>query len=279
MHTETFNLEANDGLSLHSRFCMPDRDPSGVVCIVHGLGEHSGRYDHLAEYLAGRGYAVLAADMRGHGKSDGRRGHISSYRVLMNDISTLLSEAGKRCPDRPLFLFGQSMGGNLVINYALRREAGIAGVVASSPMLRTSFQPPYWKAFIGKYLRPVLPLLPLYNEVRAKDLSRDPEVVRAYENDPLVHDRLTLRFYDVLLAGEWAIHHAGDLRVPTLIMHGDSDRVTSLEASREFSGRAGDKCTLKVWEGFYHEIHNEPGRERTFDYLTEWLKISVSSSL
>ena len=273
MHPETFNLKTEDGLSLYGRLWKPGHDPTGVVCIVHGLGEHSGRYEHLSEYLTGQGYAVTTVDMRGHGRSEGRRGHISSYEALMRDISLLLAETGGRFPDRPIFLFGQSMGGNLVINYALRREAGIAGAIASSPMLRTAFQPPYWKTFIGKYLRPILPLLPLYNEVRAEDLPRDPDVVHAYKNDPLVHDRLTLRFYDVLLAGEWAIRHAAELTVPTLIMHGDRDRVTSLEASREFSTGAGDICTLKVWEGFYHEIHNEPDKERAFDYLIEWLKI------
>lgn len=277
MYPKTFNLQTADGLSLHGRLWIPDSDTSGVICIVHGLGEHIGRYADFAESLTAQGYAVLAIDMRGHGRSEGRRGHISSYETLMSDISAMLAEAGRRFPGQPIFLFGQSMGGNLIINYALRREvrreARVAGIIASSPMLRTAFKPPYWKTLIGKYLRPILPLLPLYNEIRAEDLSRDPEVVRAYKDDPLVHDRLTLRFYDVLLAGEWAIRHAVDLRIPTLIMHGDRDRVTSLEASREFSEIAGDICTMKAWEGFYHEIHNEPDRKRAFDYLIEWLRI------
>ncbi len=271
MYPKTFNLEGVDGLSLHGRLWIPDSDTSGVICIVHGLGEHSGRYADFAESLTAQGYAVLAIDMRGHGRSEGRRGDISSYETLMSDISIMLAEADRRFPGQPLFLFGQSMGGNLVINYALRREARVAGIIASSPMFRTAFQPPYWKKLIGKYLRPILPLLPLCNEVRAEDLSRDLEVVRAYKNDPLVHDRLTLRFYDVLLAGEWAIRHAVDLRIPTLIMHGGRDRVTSLEASREFSEIAGDICIIKAWEGFYHEIHNEPDKKRAFDYLIEWL--------
>lgn len=276
MHRERFNLKTEDGLSLYGRLWKPGHDPTGVVCIVHGLGEHSGRYEHFSECLTGQGYAVTTVDMRGHGRSEGRRGHISSYEALMRDISLMLAETAGRFPDRPIFLFGQSMGGNLVINYALRREPGIAAVIASSPMLRAAFRPPYWKTFTGKYLRPVLPLLSLYNEIRAEDLSRDPDVVHAYKNDPLVHDRLTLRFYEVLLAGERAIRHAAKLTVPTLIMHGDRDRVTSLEASREFSAGAGDICTLKVWEGFYHEIHNEPDKERAFAYLIEWLKIRIS---
>ncbi len=273
---DDFMLKTDDGLSLRGKLWRPDHAPWGVICVIHGLGEHIGRYEHFARYMMERGYAVLATDLRGHGRSEGRRGHISSYKALMDDISILLEEAGGRFPGTPLFLFGQSMGGNLVINHALRRESPISGVIASSPLLRTAFPPPRWKSIMGRHLRALLPLLPLGNEVRAEDLSRDPEVIRAYRKDPVVHDRLTLRFYDVLIAGEWAIHNAGSLEVPALIMHGDSDRVTSFEASVEFSELAGKICTMRAWEGFYHEIHNEPGKELAFDYLIEWMKLQSS---
>ena len=276
MKSSEFNLRPRDGLDLLARRWEPAGDPTGVLCVIHGLGEHGGRYDNLGDYMTSRGWTVIAIDLRGHGRSGGRRGHISSYDAMLDDISILITEAAGRYPGRPVFLFGQSMGGNLVINHALRRKSGIAGVIASSPMLRTAFEPPRWKRLLGKYLRSILPLLPLRNEIRAADLSRDPRVVHAYESDPLVHDRLTLRFYDVILAGEWAIRHASNMEVPALIMHGDSDRVTSSEASREFSVRAGDICTYMVWEGFYHEIHNEPGKERALDHLTEWLNRSAS---
>jgi alpha-beta hydrolase superfamily lysophospholipase len=276
MRHEIFILRTADGLSLSGNRWLPDHDPSTVLCIIHGLGEHIGRYEHIARYVTDRGYAVLAADMRGHGGSEGRRGHISSYEALMNDISLLVDEAASRYPDMPTFLYGQSMGGNLVINYALRRASPISGFIASSPLLRTATPPPRWKHLLGKHLRSLLPFLPLNNEVRAEDLSRDPEIVKAYKDDPLVHDRLTLRFYDVLLAGEWAMRNAHELRVPALIMHGDSDRVTSYEASREFSELAGDICTFKSWEGFYHEIHNEPDGKLAMNYMLEWLEYLIS---
>ena len=163
------------------------------------------------------------------------------------------------------------MGGNLVINSVLRGHPLLSGVIASSPMLRTAFEPPSWKKFAARYIGRLFPGMPLTNEVKARDLSRDEEVVRKYRTDPLVHDRLTLRFYEVLLAGAWAIEHAAELSIPMLIMHGDSDRITSLEASRAFAERAGDFCTLKVWEGYYHEIHNEPGKEQVLDYVSDWL--------
>jgi alpha-beta hydrolase superfamily lysophospholipase len=276
MKQETFSLKTVDGLSLSGNRWAPGHDPSAVLCIIHGLGEHSGRYEDLARNVTDRGSAALAADMRGHGRSEGRRGHISSFEALLSDISLIIEEAAVHFPDLPIFLYGQSMGGNLVINYALRRGDDIKGIIASSPLLRTASPPPRWKHLLGKYARGILPTLPLHNEIRAEDLSRDPEIVGAYKIDPIVHDRLTLRFYDVLLAGEWALRHANDLRVPTLIMHGGADRVTSLEASHQFSELAGDICTFKAWEGFYHEVHNEPGKERALDFMIEWLK-QVSS--
>ena len=264
-------LRTRDGLRLHARCWKGAGEPRGAVCLVHGLGEHGGRYDRLAEALTGAGYSLLAADLRGHGRSEGLRGHIGSYEHLMDDIELLLAETALNCPGVPRFLYGQSMGGNLAVNYALRRRPALGGVIASSPMLRMAFTPPRWKSVMGKYLRLLLPALPLGNEIRADDLSRDLAVVDAYRRDPLVHGRLTVRFYDVLLAGEWAIDNAGLLSTPLLLMHGDADRITSHQASDEFAGRAGGLCTFKVWEGFRHELHNEPGGDRVHRFVVEWM--------
>ena len=173
------------------------------------------------------------------------------------------------------------MGGNIALNFALRRVAPaagsgrperIAGVIASAPLLKTAFEPPRWKMLFGRTMRPVWPALSMTNEVREEDLSRDPEVIRAYRDDPLVHGRVTLTFLDIRKAGVWALAHAAGLSVPALVMHGDADRITSPAVSRQFASAAGDGCTLKLWEGFYHEIHNEPGKEQVFGYLVRWLE-------
>ena len=148
----------------------------------------------------------------------------------------------------------------------------IAGVVASAPLLEMAFEPPRWKMVLGRTARPLWPALSMTNELREEDLSRDPEVLRAYREDPLVHNRVTLTFLDIRAAGRWALAHAADLSVPALIMHGDADRITSPAVSRRFASAAGGACTLKLWEGFYHEIHNEPGKERVFEYLVRWLE-------
>jgi alpha-beta hydrolase superfamily lysophospholipase len=122
------------------------------------------------------------------------------------------------------------------------------------------------------------PTFSMANELDRQGLSRDPEVVRAYEEDPLVHDRVSARLaMDMLQAGVWALEHAGELSLPLLLMHGGADRLTSAQASREFAAQAGNVCTLRIWDGFYHEIHNEPEQEQVFEYLLEWLNDKLGS--
>jgi len=267
-----FGWKTGDGLQLYAQGWQPETEPEGIVCLVHGLGEHSGRYAHLAAFLNQAGYALLAFDLRGHGKSEGQRGHAPSYETLMEDISYLLEEAAKRYPDRSHFLYGHSLG-SAAINYTLHRRPQLAGVIVTGPVFRPAFEPPAWKLTLGKTTYNLWPTLSMSNELDRQALSRDPKVVRAYDNDPLVHDRLTARFgIDFLQAGLWALEHAAEFPLPLLLMHGSADRITSAQASREFAAKAGDLCTLKIWDGLYHEIHNEPEKEQVFAYLLEWLK-------
>lgn len=267
-----FEWQTEDGLRLYAQGWQPETEFKGVVCLVHELGEHSGRYAHLAAFLSQAGYVLLAFDLRGHGKSEGQRGHAPSYEVLLDDISQLLEEAAKRYPDRPRFLYGHSLGGNLVIEYALRRRPRLAGVIATGASFRLAFEPPAWKLTLAKILYSLWPTLTMSNELDRQALSRDPEVVRAYNDDPLVHDRISARLaMDMLQSGLWALEHAADFPLPLLLMHGGDDRLTSAQASREFATQASHRCTLKIWDGFYHEIHNEPKQGQVFGYLLEWL--------
>ncbi len=267
-----FEWQTDDGLRLYAQGWQPETAPTGVICLVHGLGEHSGRYTHLARFLNQAGYALLAFDLRGHGRSEGQRGHAPSYEVLLDDIAHFLAEAAERYPDHPRFLYGHSLGGTLVIEYVLSRRPKLAGVIASGPLLRTAFEPPAWKLTLAKILYSLRPTLALANEVDRPALCRDPEVVRAYNDDPLVHDRLSARLgMDMLQSGLWALEHAAEFPLPLLLMHGGADRITSPQASREFAAQAGEVCTLKIWDGFYHEIHNEPEQKQVLAYLLAWL--------
>jgi len=275
-----FEWQTEDGLRLYAQDWQPDTEPKAAVCLVHGLGEHSGRYAHLAASLNQAGYALLAFDLRGHGKSEGQRGHTPSYEAFLNDISHLLEEAAKRYPDRPRFLYGHSLGGNLVINYALRRRPQLTGVIATGPLLRPGFEPPAWKLTLGKIMYSLWPTMSMSNEIDCQGLSRDPEVVRAYNDDPLVHDRLSARSgMDMLQSGLWALERAAEFPLPLLLMHGSADRITSPQGSREFAAQAGDGCTLRIWDGFYHEIHNEPEQGQVFAYLLEWLNTNLGNEV
>jgi alpha-beta hydrolase superfamily lysophospholipase len=263
--------QSADGLPLVGRCWQPDTEPRAVVCLVHGLGEHCGRYSHVAAALNAAGYAVLACDQRGHGRSGGQRGVTPSYEALMADIDRLLAQAEQRFPGRPRFLYGHSLGGNEVINYALRRSADLAGVISTSPGLRTAFKPPALQLAAGKIMNRLYPAFTMPNGLELAALSRDPAVIAAYQADPLVHDRLSARLgMELLNQGEWAIANAGQFPLPLLLMHGTADRLTSHQTSQEFAAKA-PTCTLKLWEGLYHETHNEPEKGEVIGAVTSWL--------
>jgi len=265
--------QAADGLPLFAQEWRPEAGPQAVVCLVHGLGEHSGRYAHLAAALAPAGYALLAFDLRGHGQSGGPRGHAPTYEALLDDIANLLDQAAQRFPARPRFLYGHSLGGNLALIYALRRRSQLAGVISTGPLLLPAFEPPAWKVALGRLLYDLWPALALSNEVNPRHLARDPAVARAYVDDPLVHDRVSARLaIDMLHAGRWALEHAAEFPLPLLLMHGGADRITSAPASRQFAGRARGDCTFKLWDDLYHEMHNEPEQEAVFGFLLAWLR-------
>ena len=262
-----------DGLSLYAWTRRPAGPPKGVIALVHGMGEHSRRYDHLTAYWEGRGYASAGFDQRGHGRSEGRRGHTPSYERLLDDIALFLGRVAEAFPGLPITLYGHSMGGNLVLNYAIRRRPAPDLVVASAPYLRLAFDPPAWRVLLARVLRHVVPALSQRTGLDVRALSRDPEVVRRYEADPLVHDRITTSFFsNVHPAGEAIIARASELTMPTLIMHGGADRLTSRAASEAFVAASRGKARLRIWDGAFHEIHNEPDWEELATFVVAWIE-------
>ncbi len=273
----TFDLNTTDGLKLQGQGWEPETDPKAVICLVHGIGEHSSRYDHVAATFNRAGYAMMAIDLRGHGRSEGKRGHAPNYDALMNDIALLISTAKQQHPDSPIFLYGHSLGGNLVIYYALSRKQQFAGIIASAPLLRLAYNPPAWKTGIlyVMYALRITCAIPRGTDDMA--LSQDLNVIRIKRNDPLCHGLISPQLaVDMLRNGSWSLNHAQELSSPLLLMHGDTDQITSAEASRKFSGLAGDLCTLKIWPGLYHELHNEVEKKYVLEYVTEWLNSKQS---
>ena len=268
-----WHFKSKDGLELFAHAFPSKKPPKAIICLVHGHGEHIERYQHLAAALNDAGYALVGFDNRGHGQSDGLRGHTPSYESLLDDMDTFLTEVDKDYPDLLRILYGHSMGGNLALNYALRRKPKLKGVIATGPWVKLAFEPPAVQVFLGRTMDKIYPAFIQASGLETAALSRDPEVVRAYENDPLVHDKISARlFVGMYESGLWALENAREFPLPLLLMHGSADRITSAEASREFAEKAGECVKLKIWDGLFHEIHNEPEQEEIFKTIINWLE-------
>ena len=265
-----------EGQELFAR-CWTPAEVKGVICIAHGFAEHSARYRHVAHFFGARGFATLALDHIGHGMSGGKRGYTPSYDFLLDSISDVLAEAGKRFPGRPVFLWGHSMGGNLVLNYLLRRNPKeICGAIATGPLLKLGFDPPAVKIFLAKLMRHIYPAFVEKANLDTSRLARDPEVVKAYTSDPLVHNDMTVSlFFPLFENGLWAIEHAGNLQQQVLLYHGSEDKLTSPEGTEAFAEKAPPaKVTFKLWPGYFHELHNEPGKDKeaVMEGMHKWME-------
>ena len=272
MNTRDWKWTSHDGLEMYAQAWEREEKNKAVVCLVHGLGEHSSRYANVGKAFTEAGFALAGFDLRGHGKSGGPRGHTPSYKALMDDMSKFVGLITDHYPQLPRFLYGHSLGGNQVINFALRRKAELLGVIATGPWLKLAFQPPASKVTLGRIMNNILPSFSQSSGLETAALSRDAEIVSAYENDPLVHDRISARlFVNAFDSGLWALDHVDEITLPLLLMHGGADRITSAEASRQFAEAADDKITLRIWDGFYHEIHNEPEQDEVFAFTINWM--------
>lgn len=269
-----------DRLRLFSQYWEPEKTPRGTICIVHGLGEHSSRYVHFAEAMNQSGFVLAAFDLRGHGKSEGQRGHTPSFGAYMEDISVFLAEVSKRFPGFPVFLYGYSLGGVLALNYPLRKHIDLAGVVAAGAALRTSIEEQRIKAAVARTCGALLPTVSLRNGIDPNLMCRDPEVVEKFQSDPLTHDKITLGLGRIMLeAISWIFNHADEFPHPLLLMHGTADQLAYVRGSQEFAARVPKNCTLKLWEGLSHELHSEPEKSHVFSYLTDWFDMQVEGSM
>ncbi|MES2798435.1 MAG: lysophospholipase [Bacteroidota bacterium] len=270
---EQFKIEAQDHISLNGYHFFSVEAPKAVMVIVHGMGEHAYRYVHVAHFFNQHGVAVLAFDHRGHGKSEGKRGHTASYDLLMNDLDRFRQKAAELYPNLPILFYAHSMGGNLTLNYLIRNKPEIAGAIITGPYLRLAFNPPKWKVLLGKLSAKIVPTLTQPTGLDASAISSDKQVVANYKNDPLVHDKISSSFFvNVHFAGPYAIEHANKIEVPHLVMHGLSDQLTSANGTKEFEKNSNAKATFRYWEGLYHELHNEPAQNEVFQFELEWLK-------
>lgn len=269
---QQFTVRGAGGVELFAQCWLPPSAAHGVVVLVHGFGEHSDRYTNLVTALTDGGYAVYAFDHRGHGRSPGKRGHTDQFSDFVEDAQQMVRRAQTDYPRPPLFLFGHSVGGLVVLNYALLQPQGLAGVIASAPLLAKPNISPLVLTIAGLLSR-FAPTFALDTKLDPATISRDPAEVQRYQSDPMVHSKTSARAgAEGMAALDWVQAHAGELRVPLLLYHGTGDTLVPIEGSRTFFAHAGgaDKTFLEL-PGAFHESHNDLDRATLFQTILAWL--------
>lgn len=276
MTKDEFFLIAKDGKRLFGRSWIID-NPMAMVCVIHGLGEHSGRYEHVAKYFAENGFVTFAIDLRGHGQSEGKRGHIASFDLVLDDTEELMKFAREIFNDCPMFLYGHSFGGNIVTNFTLKQNVSeLKGAIISSPWLELATEPPAWQRKAAFFVSKFLPGFAQSNELDINDLTNLDEVNQAYKEDPLVHDRISTKlFTEAYKAGKWAVQNGGLIKIPALIFHGTDDPITSHEASKQFASDLNDSVTFISWDGSKHECHNDKDQGQVIETMANWVKEKI----
>ncbi len=263
-------------IRLHYK-CWEVASPRGAVIVAHGLGEHSGRYEELARDLARAGLCTYAFDHRGHGRSEGRRGHVRRFADYVQDLEKFRRRAfGAVGPDVPVFFLGHSLGGLILIRY-LQEYPGVpaAGAVLSAPLLGLAVDVPRWKERLARFLSFTIPALPMSTRLPPEHLSHDRQVVEAYQRDPLVHDRITPRSYvEIQRAIEVAFQKAPRLELPALLLVPAADKLVRPDLMQRFATLAGKRRRMKVetYAGLYHEVLNEKARSRVVADVLGWIE-------
>lgn len=272
METDTDFIPSSDGLKLFYRQWIPEEEPKKILCIIHGHGEHSGRYEYVAEFMLKNQVAVFAMDIRGHGQSKGKRGHAASYDILVKDIEELLKTAREAYNDLPIYLMGHSMGGNLVANLMIKDiSKEISGFILSSPWLALAFEPPNIKLKLGKLMTKIWPAFSEHNGLNIDHLSKDSTEVKKYADDPLVHGMISAGLFSAISeASGFALANADKIKTKGLVYHGSADNIISAKATEEFA----NKNKLMEWhllEGVYHEPHNDIEKASVLELIGNWM--------
>jgi lysophospholipase len=248
-----------------------------VVIVCHGLGEHGGRYEELAQDFARAGLSTYALDHRGHGRSDGRRGHVRRFTRYVHDLEKFRRRVyGAVGPDLPLIFLGHSLGGLIMIRY-LQEYPGVParGAVLSAPLLGVAMEVPQWKARLSSILYYAIPALPMNTGLDPEVLSHDPQVVEAYKRDALVHDRITPRLYGEIHSEiDQAFAKVSQLRLPVLMLIPSADKLVRPDLMQRFAADLRRKSPVQVrtFAGLYHEVLNETTRSSVVADILGWIE-------
>lgn len=270
---ETGRVQGPGGVEFFWRQWSGPKTGRRAILLVHGLGEHCGRYGSFGEYFASRGVPVLSFDLRGHGQSGGARGHLDEFDDYVGDVLFFRERLASRFPGEKPALVGHSLGGLIALATVQARGDAFSAIVASAPLLGIAVKVPGWKAALGKFLAGVLPRFSMTNEINPAFLSRNPEVGRKYAADPDVGNKVSAGWFVQNLEGMARVNaNAAKVAIPAFILQGTEDRLVSVEATRAFFASLGDiPKAYKEFEGFYHELFQEDERDQVFGFIWDWL--------
>lgn len=274
MKQDTNSFMTKDGYQIHTVSWLPEETAQAVIVLVHGYGEHSARYQHVAEKLVSAGYAVYSLDHRGHGKSEGMRAYFAHINQPVKDLRYYIVSIKEQHPGLPLFIIGHSMGTLISLHYALKYQDELTGLVLSGAAVNADETVPVLLQTLARLLRSIIPTVPLTPSLPSDAICTDPEVVKKYDTDPLVYRgkwRIGMGA-ELLRSGKQLRESAHQITIPLLILHGEEDEIAPPSGSQVLYDRANstDKM-LKMWPGMRHEIMNEIGKEEVLGNITKWI--------
>lgn len=268
-------IKAHDGAELALTVYSPDGDPRGIIHMVHGFGEYMTRYESWAERFCAEGYVFAGIDLRGHGSTPGKRGVVKDYNLLLDDVITARDMIASQFPGSPVILYGHSMGGNIALNVLLRRDvSGYKCAVICAPWLINAKPLPAPLVAIVRGLAAVMPGFTINSGLSNDVLSHDQDQIALTNRDGLGHSQIGTRLLTgVLDGGKYALEHARELPLPTLLLQAGDDKLVNAGAIDRFAELAGDKVTYAPYPGMYHELHNETNRDEVYAKVSGYISV------
>jgi len=272
MNHQTWEWETSHNVKMFAQKWTPDKSIKASIILIHGFGEHSSRYANMAKFYCDHQIQVLAFDIYGHGQSGGVRGHVPDQFTYFNDLDEFIQQTKKDVLEKPVFLYGHSMGGMIVLAYVLKKHPAFTGIITTSPLIDTAKPMDGFTKTLAKIMNVLAPRMVMDSGLDRNYLSRDTKIVDAYNADPYVFGKVSTRLGAFMVDTQKFIReHATEFDQPLLMMVGTDEKIVSKPEIDTFM-QSVPQGTYKIWDGYYHELHNEPGKEQVFEYTLAWMR-------